>query len=662
MRLCVVVAAALASIVVPATPSRAIDYRLEIATGSFTTRIGERVILTVSTPINPDIAGLLTDPRATTVAEVSAPLTSRESVATIVGGGDFEVESTTRLTGSVFRATTLNDQPAFQLNITTSSTKRLSSLRISNDGVRAIRVSVTSPDGRVAQLSTFLNFVSARSYQRLPVYFIANVDGAPTIQPDGTVRVDEVERERLRDLRDLLFRKPPSVEVSVGIRPELVDGLTRSNDESDRQLLADLVQKFQRNDLLVGTFRPADTSAYAAASLKPQFEAQLLRGESVLDAVNGPALTTRAVWVASEPLDAAAAELLRGFGVTNVVAIGRAATAFGPDVSASRPYALRTANTGVVLSLADQRYARLLDEPTGTAHESAAAIAAELLAQRASIVSSTIGSAALINRQVILASSMGVPAEPLIGITLLKILLTAPQVQLKTVSGLTPSLEGLARIEAPVVTVVDVRAIQSRTNEAVTAVGALRDVLVTNTGLVNRWSEIIDVANDTSLTEARRSEYLQFVKNQVDSVRNAIRLPTSSFTFGSRESDLRVSLENSSNYELSVRLQLTSPTGKISFDPPSFDIVLPANSQREFIAAATARSNGLIPVELMLTSPSGTLLDVTEVRVRVNALASLGRSVSVVFLALLVMWWFVHARRRIKKGKTKEHPALRSKP
>ena len=35
VRFCVVVAIALASIVVPATPSLAVDYRLEIVTGSF---------------------------------------------------------------------------------------------------------------------------------------------------------------------------------------------------------------------------------------------------------------------------------------------------------------------------------------------------------------------------------------------------------------------------------------------------------------------------------------------------------------------------------------------------------------------------------------------------------------------------------------------------
>jgi len=145
-------------------------------------------------------------------------------------------------------------------------------------------------------------------------------------------------------------------------------------------------------------------------------------------------------------------------------------------------------------------------------------------------------------------------------------------------------------------------------------------------------------------------------------VREAVTLPTTSFTFGSRDSDLRIGLANSSAFEVSVRLQLSSPTGKMTFDPPFVDLVLPAKGQREVVIGASARSNGLIPVELMLMSPSGSVLDVAEIRVRVNAIAGLGRGVSLVFLVLLALWWVVHTRRRIKKEKTHEHPALRSKP
>ncbi|MFM7307903.1 MAG: hypothetical protein ACKO2Q_08000, partial [Actinomycetota bacterium] len=538
---------------------------------------------------------------------------------------------------------------------------RPNALRLTREGLRALRVTVTAPSGRIAQLTTFLNVISNRTYAPLPVYFVVDIDGAPSMQPDGTVRLGDAERERLLDLRDLIYRKPPAVPVSIRIRPELIDALTRSSSPDDPQLLADLVGKLPENDVLVGTFRRTSVAAYATAELKAAFEAQLLRGETVLDAVNGPTLSTRTTWLTNEALDAAAVDLLRGFGVTNVVAVGDAVRAYGTGTDTARPYAMRSSTNGVVLSLADTRYARLLDQATGTAHESAVAIAAELLAQRAAIANSAIGPAALANRHVVLASAAGVPEEPLIATTLLKLLRAAPQLSLRSSRDLTPSLEGLARIQPPAITTVDALAIQTRTNAALAAVESVREVLATNAGVTDNWTEVIDVANDTSLTEERRNEYLQAVLTQVDSVRNAVVLPSSSFTFGSRESQLRLSLDNSSNFALSMRLQATSPAGKMTFTPSSIDIVIPANGQREVVIDATARSNGLIPVELMLMSPSGAVLDVAEVRVRVNAIAGLGRGVSTVFLVLLAAWWGIHTRRQIKQRKAKEHPTLRSK-
>lgn len=646
---------------VGATPTLAVDYRLEIVTGSFTTRVGERVILTVSPPRTPAIESLLIDSSSVIAVQLSAPLVRRAAVADVVAGSTFDVESQVTLEAPAFRSVVLNDQPAFQINFPTSSTNRPQSLRVAQDGVRAVRVTVTGADGLVAQLTTFLDFVSNRSYAPLPVFFVADVDGGPSVQPNGSVLLGDSERERLRDLRDLLFRKPPGIAIGTRVRPELIDALARSTKEEDVRLLEDLAARLPDNDVLVGTFRRTSVASYASAGLKPQFEAQLLRGETVIDALNGPSLTTRGVWVTNEVINNEGIEFLRGFGVTNVLAVGSAVSGFGADTDPSRPYALRSDSAGIVLGLADLRYARLLDEPTGTAHESAAALAAEIIAQRSEIASSAIGTTALASRQVVLASVKGTPDEPLIAATLLRLLRGSPRVAVRGMTDLAPTLEGLARLPAPDTPVIDVSAIQTRASEALRAVESVRDVVTTNDGLAERWVELIDVVNDTALDDTLRDEYLQTVLEQVASVREAVQLPTSSFTFGSRESDLRITLNNTSDFEVSLRLVLASPTGKMEFSPGSTDVVIPARGQREIVTVATARSNGLIPVELVLSSPSGTVLDAAQVRIRVNAIAGLGRGVSAAFVVLLAVWWIVHARRNGRKKNAKEHPALRSK-
>ena len=660
-RLVVVISVVVLSVIASASPSSAVDYRLEIVTGSFTSRIGERVILTVAEPQIEEIADLLDDPAATAIVSLSKPLTQRTQVAAVVAGGEFDEETRVLLSGPVFAASTFNDQIVYQLNLPTGGVQRDGALRITREGLRALRITVTRGDELFAQANTFLNVVANRTYAPLSVFFVVDADGAPALQPDGTIRLGDSERERLRDLRDLIYRKPPAARIGVRIRPDLFDGLARSSEPDDQQLREDLFNKLPDSDILVATFRPTSVASYAAAALKTQFEAQLLRGETLLDTLNGADLATRNTWVTNEPIDSAGIDLLRAFGVTNVVVVGPAVDAYGSETDAARPYAMRSALNGVVLSLADSRYAQLLDVPTGTAHESAVAIAAEIVAQRESIAASAIGAAALANRQVVLSSAAGVPAEPLIATTLLRLLRNTPQVSLRQLDELAPSLEGLARIQPPTVPVIDVLSVQSRTNAAISAVEALREVLATNDDVVDTWIEVIDVANDTALSEQRRNEYLQTIVDQVESVRSGVVLPNSSFTFGSRDSSLRIGLSNTSGFELSVRLQFSSPTGKLSFTPGFVDVVLPANGQREVVVDASARSNGLIPVELVLMSKSGTVLDVSELRVRVNAIAGLGRGVSVVFLVLLGAWWFIHARRSNRKKKAKEHPALRSK-
>jgi hypothetical protein len=649
-----------ATLLAAAPSAQAVDYRLELLTANFTVRAGDRLIFTIATPSNDDIKAMLTDPATRTLVALGAPITRREGVGDAIAAGDLEAEAEIVLTGPPFREVPLGDERAYRLNLPTSSAARDGFLRVPGEGLRAIRITLTGAGGLVARSTVFVNVVAARDYTPLAVVLIAAIDGDPTLQPDGSTVVGEDERERLRDLRDLVYRKPNDAPVSVRLRGELLDGLVRSSDEKDGALLEELEAKLPGTDVLVGTFRPTDAASYAAAGLKQQFEAQLLRAETVLDRVNGANLTTRTTWLTTEPIDAAAVDLLRSLGVTNVVATGGAVGAFGPDTDPSRPYALRSASNGVVLALADARYARLLDEPVGTAYESANALAAEIIAQRAEIASAAIGAKAVASRHVILASASGVPQEPLIATTLLRLLRGAPQVVLRRASEIPPTLEGLARIEPPKVAALDVAAIQARTNETLAAVESVRDVLATNEGLVDRLAEVVDVANDTSLADARREDYLRKVLDDVAAVRTAVSLSASSFTFGSRESNLRIPLTNQSRFAVTLRLTLASTAGKMTFEPPTTDVVLEPGAQREVSVAAAARANGLIPVELVLASPSGVVLDSVTLRVRVNAIAGLGRGVSAVFVALLAAWWIIHARRAMRKKKTRGHPALRS--
>jgi hypothetical protein len=262
----------------------------------------------------------------------------------------------------------------------------------------------------------------------------------------------------------------------------------------------------------------------------------------------------------------------------------------------------------------------------------------------------------------VLSSATGVPREPLIAALALRHLRSAPQIALIPITDLAPTLEGLPTISPPQVPLFDVTQIQASTNAARESITAIGDTLRDADEVVARWIELLDIANDTSLSAEQRQAYLGTVLNGVASVRNAVALPRNSYTFGSRESQLRIALTNTSEYPLTLQLRLASAANKMTFTPDVIDVQLAARGQRELFVDAVARSNGLLTVELVLTTPSGVVLDSETVRVRVNAIAGLGRGVSVVFVVLLALWWIIHLRRSHRKKKTQQHPALRSSP
>lgn len=660
LRLTAVTLMMIGAIAVSPRAARAVDYRLGILTATFVANIGDVLGVTVSVPRDQEIERLLLDRSSRAVVSVSPPIVSRDEVVRIVAGGDFSVQSETTLNGPLFREVRFNAETAYQINVPTTQATRAGSLRVTSDGLRALRLTITAPNGLSAQSTTFVNIIESRTFAKLPIVFVTAVEATPSIDADGNPVIGEPTRRKLVQLRDLLFRKPNDVPIGVQIQPDVIDALSRSTDAQDQRLFADLAERLPRNDVLIATYRPADVASYAAANERGAFESLLLRGEAVVDVWNGAALARRAVWVTSSALDARAVDFLRGFGVTNVVTIGNGVASYGRDTSPSRPYVLSSSTSGLVLGLADGRYGTLMDSPTGTAYESATALAAEVIAQRNEIAASTVGSAALSARQIIIAPPGGVPTEPLIAVIALRHLRNSPQVQLRRIYELPPTLEGLARIDAPTVALQDIAAIQARATQVRSSVDGVRDVVAANDGLVARWIELIDAATSTAIDDAERDAYLATVSREVSQVRNAVKLPESSFTFGGQESDIRLSLVNSSDYTISVTLRVASSSGKLSFTPALSELTLAPRAQREVLIATVARANGLIPVELVLSTPGGVVLDAAQVRIRVNAIAGLGRSVSVVFLLLLLLWWVIHLRRTYRKGRSSQHPALRS--
>lgn len=652
---------ALFATVVPVAPAAAnTPARLEVIGGAFHVRAGVTASLRIGA--SADTAFLAAVGQASTriVVSASVPLVRRRDVAAVVRGATPDVESTLELP---VRALSLEERDgitAWRLNVATSASRDQARLALRSDGVRLLTIDVTTRDGVVARARTFLNVVGFRSsYTRLPVSMLASVTSPTTLQPDGSFAIADDVRSRLQKLRDLLFIIDDRFPVSVHVTPELLDGLSRATDDVDSRLWLDLRGLLQGADVLTNTYRNFDPTAAAAAKLDAQFIDQLQRGETVVAGQTGSSVVRRGMWVTEDPVDVRGARLLRKSGVNAVTVFGAATDALGDLDNYVRPYRISFDGTGLAVYSPEPRYAELLDAPIGGAFETAIALVAELHAHRQEIAVAG-GDSAVSTRQVILTGLDGLPNEPLVAGFVLNQLGRSPLVEVRGLSLAASALDGLTSVRLPDVTPVDLATVQAEINVTLASIDEVRSMLAADQPMIESWLTRVDVVNDTSLDPARRNDYLNAVNAEIGEIRNALRLPRASFTLGSRESDLRVTLANDTAYELSVRISFAS--SRMTFDRATFDVTVPARATSEVLVSVTARANGLLPVDMTLATPSGLIIDSQRITVRVNALAGLGRGVSAVFVALLALWWIVHLRRTRRKKMSRHHPALRSTP
>lgn len=144
-------------------------------------------------------------------------------------------------------------------------------------------------------------------------------------------------------------------------------------------------------------------------------------------------------------------------------------------------------------------------------------------------------------------------------------------------------------------------------------------------------------------------------------MRTAVTLEEgTTFTLGSKQSQLRLNLQNLSNEDLTVLVKVESQ--KLQFVNPNAVVRVPANSSNGLTIDVVALSNGLFPVDVRIFTADGSsqLGKKIEVSARVNALAGLGRVVSGVALLLLLTWWAAHFRRKYRTRVRQTHPVVNS--
>lgn len=494
---------------------------------------------------------------------------------------------------------------------------------------------------------------STRVAERMQVAVALVVDGGPTLQPDGTTDITEADRTQLRNALDLLGQIGESP-ITMGIRPELVEGLSRSPLPNDGGLLDELRTALIGVDLLSLPYVAVDPSAAAASGLQQQFTGQLTLGENVLSQLIPEAVALRLLWLFDEPVTAEGAEMLRTAGVRLGALLPPQGFSYAPS---DRQFEIDYGNGSGTLPATpvDESIAEALADPGADPTLTAYHLAAQVLLTRQMALDADQARAPMVDHNMILSTPTGRIGNVETTAKLIQLLGSTPQLSLVPASQITsrsiPDAEGQPYREPP--PAADIPSLTMLGNELTTArtnVDAIASMLPEDDERPAAWRRGLDVAVSGALGGGRRSAYFDGVLSEIDAIRAAIVPPRSSrFTLGGRHSTIRLRLTNTGPVDLNVRVIISSE--KLDIDAEDEDRIVPiaAGETLEVEVPVEARTNGAFPVDINIVTPDNENVAVTDpirVTARVNALTGLGQLATGAFVLVLLSWWVQHLRKR----------------
>ena len=602
----------------------------------------------------------LSNPTAVFRVSLGQKISQGEKQVRALNTGTEEFVATDSLDLTIREVTRRSDGQFELIALSTDIPSGTRRIEFNGSGIYPVRVEVLIDNVSQAALLTFVNrYDPSREVRPMPINVVVALDSPITLQPDGSRLIDQPTRTKIEKLIKLLTLD--SSRMTVQISPELIDGLSRSSNPDDQSLLVQLVAALGSAPIVPGPYVQFDPSAANANKQTDQFNSIIEKGITTWQQVLPSIRTISSIWFARKPLDENGLDLLVKAGVRSVVMMPTSSAALGEFDNAARPYRLESNDVDISLHLVDKNYVDQLSTPTKNAFSSATYLAAQILAQRRQIEAEG-GTPAL--RRVVLTSRDGsVINEDLIHETMLILSRVPQQVALRTMTNLpAPRLDAYK----PALSKVNIASFVERATKIADLrkdTEKLRSTISPEATIWQDWNERLLVMSSDSMTDAKRDEFISATRDQLKKIRQSVTLQEgTTFTLGSRESTLRLDLQNSSDFAMTVQVQVVS--SKLRFKNEIATIQIPANGSNELVVDVVALSNGLFPVEVKIFTADGLsqLGKKIEVSARVNALAGLGQVVTGVGLLLLATWWVAHIRRKYRKKISKNHPVLRSKP
>lgn len=533
---------------------------------------------------------------------------------------------------------------------------RPDALSIPRAGLYPVTIEVQRGGRIISTVLTFINRLAApdeaASDAALSVGFAIGTHSEVHLDSKGVTGLDSTstisEMTSLADTLDALDAS--SVRATIRIEPAVLNGL----QELDSTLFTRLVAALQRHQVIAETKWPLDASEAAAANQQALFTSWLRDGQDQLAGLGlGPSVMTRSTIFASTPISTEGATLQRDLGAGLMVVTPDLYDSFdgtiyffsdnkGELIQSQLP--IGTFDTAVI----DHGISDLLATPLATPELTGIYVVANLLALRQGI---EIAGDDVNRRSVVIGTpDLGVPDAALLG-PITALMAQTPGLRATTLDDVALRTDGLLidDVEHPVtLPEVDGTGLATRVFKQATLnneIDGVESMLPDGSDQPPGWHDLANLLPTTALAVSDADDMITTVESQLTDVRDSVQVPEPyTVNLAGKSSTVRIRFVNNSDVALKIKVELTSPSGKLVFANNPEPVELPPGVPTNIPIQVEARSNGTSGVSLDVFMPNDAeLVPTIPLKFRVNALG-VGNVVTIVVFVLVLLWWLEHWR------------------
>ncbi|HET6953363.1 MAG TPA: DUF6049 family protein, partial [Acidimicrobiales bacterium] len=466
----------------------------------------------------------------------------------------------------------------------------------------------------------------------LSVAVVLDVAAPPALRPDGTVVLADSAVARARQRADIL-RDLPGLPITMAPLPETLAALPLAGQQG-QEAADELRAAALTHPVLARPFVDVDLAALRQAGLIGEANAQAEGGASIVRSHLGTE-PIGGIWLSGPTLGAESARLARDLTFTRALL---PPSALAGDDDGPAPLA--------PVQLADGGPLALVDDPDLAAHLTgdAGALGGHRFIAELAI---TWLEAPVNPRAVVVRLPADADLDPGTVTSALAALGDGQAVQAlpldQVFDTVSPADDGAPTVELAPHDGPDLRDVAGPLRAARASVNGLGG-LVDDPILAASLHQSLLLSTGTDTPGAERTAHVDRVNDALGSVTGAVALPDEfRITLTSRASSIPVTLDNLSDRELSVRVELDSdqlefPEGTVV--PAS----LPPGTTRLEVPVR-ARTSGAFTLLVRVTSPDGSIeLDRSTFDIRSTAISGVGLALSIGAGLFLLVWWGRHWR------------------